>query len=95
MTTKSKKSRRHQKLTLGRTRVSRYARRVRRTFFNRQMEVEALRDTKAPAEEITRAVARLATVEEQFRKLPKLAKRLEVPAARAAAELDDDAGDDE
>lgn len=95
MSKTTKKSRRNQKKTLGRTKVSRHARYVRRQFFARQMEVEFLKSSKsATPAEIARAEARLATIEAQFTKLPKLARRLEVSPAAAARELAED-GEDE
>lgn len=95
---KTKKPRRHQKLTAGRTKVSRRARYIRRKFFATQIELEFLRaNPKAttPAE-LSRVEKRYASIEAQFKGLPKLARRLEVPAAVALAELDgDDEGEEE
>lgn len=93
----TKKSRRHQKLTAGRTKVSRRARFIRRKFFATQIELEFLRDnpkSTTPAE-LSRVEKRFASIEKQFNSLPKLARRLEVPQAVADAELDGDEGDDE
>jgi hypothetical protein len=93
-----KKPRRHQKLTAGRTRVSRHARAVRRRFFDAQMELEFLKANpkhSTPAE-LARAEHRFANVEEAFNKLPKLARQLEVSRAVALAALaeEDVDGDD-
>lgn len=96
----AKKSRKHQKKTLGRTAISRRARRIRRDFFNRQMELEF---AKANRSEFTDAAfalieRRFTNVEAAFLKLPKLVAELEVPKAaaqRALAQEDEDEGEDE
>lgn len=92
MARKSKR-RTKQKLTLGRTRVSRRARRIRRDFFNRQMELEALQLADAEPGDIARAEKRLAAAEQAFKSLPLLARQLEVDPRDAAAELNDEDND--
>jgi hypothetical protein len=86
---KAKKPRRHQKLTAGRTKVSRHARAVRRRFFAVQMELEFLKANPkhTTPTELASAERRLANVEQQFLKLPKLARQLEVSRATALAAL--------
>lgn len=92
MKSATKKSRRNQKKTLGRTKVSRRARYIRREFFARQMELDFLKSSKAPVAEIEAAQRRFDSIQSQFNTLPKLARRLEVSPTVAARELD---GEDE
>lgn len=93
-------TRKAQKLTLSRTKVSRTARYIRREFFARQMELEFCLDnpSETTPEETQRAQRRFDTIKARFEALPRLAARLEVSAKLAQAELDgadDDDGDDE
>lgn len=96
----AKKSRKHQKKTLGRTAISRRARRIRRDLLVRGAEVEFLKATPDACKpgELEAAERRLANAMEAFNSLPALAQELEVPKARAMAELkgdDEDEGEDE
>lgn len=91
----TRKPRKKQKMTLSRTKVSRRARRIRRDYFNRAMELEVARREGTP-DDVARAERRYANAEAAFKTLPMLARKLEVSPATAAAELDgDDEGDDE
>lgn len=95
-----KKSRRHQKKTLGRTSISRRARRIRRDFLVRQMELEfaKLNPSEFTEAQLAQLERRYKNVEAQFLALPKLAQALEVPKAAAERALrgeDEDEGEDE
>lgn len=88
-TTDTPTSRKAQKLTLSRTKVSRNARYVRREFFARQMELDFLLEnpTEATADELARAQRRFETIKAKLSALPR-AQRLECSPKAAQAELD-------
>lgn len=91
------KSRKHQKKTLGRTTISRRARRIRRDLLVRSAEVEFLKATPAACKpgELEAAERRLTRAVEAFNALPALAQELEVSKARAQAELNDEDEDED